>query len=92
MSEQEPSLQSPFMPAKLDQIPLWKIAYEKAVWESDTKKLLTEIHSTEEALFHRWQEIADDATHAKERAEMEAASEDLLAIKIHRLGWPDPCR
>jgi hypothetical protein len=92
MSEQEPSLQSSFVPAKSDQIPLWKTAHEKAVWESDTKKLLTEIHATEGALFLRWQEIADDAGYTKERAEMKAAAADLLAIKIHRLGWPDPCR
>jgi hypothetical protein len=70
----------------------WKSAYERAVWESDTKKLLTEIHATEEALFLRWQEMADGASYTKERAEMEAAAADLLAIKIHRLGWPDPCR
>jgi hypothetical protein len=92
MSEHQRSLQSPFVPGKSDQIPLWKSAYERAVRESDAKKLLTEIHATEEALFHRWQEIGDDVAHAKERIEMEAASEDLLAIKIHRLGWPDPCR
>jgi hypothetical protein len=70
----------------------WKTAYGKALWESDTKKLLTEIHATEEALYFRWQEIGDDLDHAPERAAMQAAAEDLLAIKIHRLGWPDPCR
>jgi hypothetical protein len=92
MSEQEASLQPPFVPVESDQIPLWKTAYEKTVWESDTEKLLTEIHVTEEALFHRWQEIDHDVAHAKERTEMEAAAEDLLAIKINRLGWPDPCQ
>jgi hypothetical protein len=92
MSEHQPSLQSPLVPGNSDRIPLWKSAYEKTVWESDTKKLLTEIHATEEALFLRFQEIGDDASHAKERVEMEAAAEDLLATKIHRLGWPGPCR
>jgi hypothetical protein len=69
----------------------WKTAYEKALWESDTKNLLTEIHATEEALFFRWQELGDNGAHAEERVEMRDAAEDLLAIKIHRLGWPDPC-
>jgi hypothetical protein len=91
MSEHQPSLQSPFVPGRSDRTPLWKGAYERAVWESDTKNLLTEIHATEEALSLRFQEI-DDASHAKECIEMKAAAEDLLAIKIHRLGWPDPCR
>jgi hypothetical protein len=90
MSEHQPSLQTPPVPG--NSVPLWKTAHEKTVWESDTKKLLTEIHATEEVLFHRWQKIGDDVGHAKERVAMEAASEDLLTIKIHRLGWPDPCR
>ncbi len=44
----------------------------------------------EEALFVRWQEVGNAPADAKERHEMEAAAEELLAIKIHKLGWPDP--
>jgi hypothetical protein len=82
------SLQSAFAPAKSAQNATWKTAYDRVVWETDAKKLLTEIHAVEEALYLRWQEIDDDASHTKERAAMEAAAEDLLAIKIHKLGWP----
>jgi hypothetical protein len=92
MSEHQRSFQSSSILDKLDQIPVWQTAYEKAVCESDTKKLLTEIHATEEALFLRWQELGNAPAHTRERVAMEAAAEDLLAIKIHRLGWPDPCR
>jgi hypothetical protein len=86
------SLQSAFVPAKSTQNARWKTAYEKVVWEVDAKKLLTEIHLVEQALFLRWQQVGDEAGNAIESAAMESAAEDLLAIKIHRLGWPDPRR
>jgi hypothetical protein len=57
-----------------------------------TRRTPTLIHATEGALFERWQELGDDPGNTRERATMEAAAEDLLAVKIHRLGWPDPCR
>jgi len=92
MSEQQPSLQPLFLPAESKDTSVWKAAYEKVIWESDPIKLLAEIHATEEALSLRLQEIGNDASHAQELATMAAASTDILAIKVHRLGWPDLCR
>jgi hypothetical protein len=92
VSQKPQSLPPISPPSNAVRSPSWKNAYEKTLWESDTKKLLNEIHATEEALFFRWQELGDKVAHAEERAEMRDAAEDLLAIKIHRLGWPDPCR
>jgi|GEM_PF-2425337 hypothetical protein len=66
----------------------WKAEYEKTVWESDQEKLLWCIHSTEAALFHRWQELGNDSSAREELAAMNAAAADLLAIELHRLGWP----
>jgi hypothetical protein len=74
------------------EIPLWKIAHEKVVWESDWEKLRALVHATEEALFLRWQELGNGPEQTEERASMEATARDLLAIKIHKLGWTDPCR
>jgi hypothetical protein len=58
----------------------------------DKEKLLTLIHATEGALFDRCQELGNDPAHTQERAAMETAAEDLLAIKIRKLGWPNPCK
>ena len=90
MSENQPSLQvSSVVP---DEIPLWKTAYEKTMWESDKEKLLALIHAAEGELFDRWQELGDSLARTRERAAMKIAADDLLAIKIHRLGWPNPCQ
>jgi hypothetical protein len=91
MSEHQQSLQPAFVPAKSAEIPSWKTVYEKTIWESDKEELLTLIHATEHALYLRWQELEDGVTHKQERAAMETAARELLAMKIHRLGWPNPC-
>jgi len=90
MSENQ-SLQPTAAPSKPVEQTSWKTAYDRTVWELNTEKLLTAIHATEAALFERWQQLSDEPGHDSERAAMKVASQDLLAIKIHRLGWPDPC-
>ena len=90
MSENQPPLQVS-SPPSVD-IPSWKTACEKTMWELDKEKLLALIHAAEGELFERWQELGDTPDHIKERAAMKIGADDLLAIKIHRLGWrPDPC-
>jgi hypothetical protein len=92
MSKNQPSLQPSSIPLNSTEIPSWKTAYEKTMWELDKEKLLALIHAAEGELFERWQELGDSLAHARERAAMKIAADDLLAIKIHRLGWPDPCQ
>jgi hypothetical protein len=77
-------------PARVEpaQASSWKVTYEKVAWESDTERLLISIHATEDALFLRWQELGNDPMDKPERAAMNAAAADLLAIKLHKLGWP----
>jgi hypothetical protein len=54
-------------------------------------RLLAFIHAAELALYLRWQSLGGGSGHKAERAAMEVAAEDLLAIKIRKLGWPAPC-
>jgi hypothetical protein len=82
-------LQPIFVPFTSCETPSWKTAHEEAVWESDTARLLALIHATEDALFLRWQELGDGSAHDQERAAMEAAANDLLKLKIRKLGWPE---
>ena len=92
MSENEPSLQASSIPPNSAEIPSWKIAYEKTMWELDKEKLLALIHAAEGELFERWKELGNSPAHTRERTAMRIAADDLLAIKIHKLGWPDPCQ
>jgi hypothetical protein len=57
--------------------------------ESDNSNLAEAIHAAEAALFLRSQELDGQGDQA-EREEIKAASADLLAIKVHKLGWPAP--
>jgi hypothetical protein len=82
------SFPSAFPSARLVRTSSWKAEYEKTIWETDKDQLLPCIHATEAALFHRWQELGNDSAAKEERAAMDAAAADLLAIKLHKLGWP----
>jgi hypothetical protein len=66
----------------------WKDRYAAALKKSDPAKVHEAVLAAEEALFKHGQEINGSADQDRERKEMEAASADLLAIKIHKLGWP----
>jgi hypothetical protein len=66
----------------------WKESYAAALKESDPAKLHAAVLAAEEALFLRGQEINGSANHEAERKEIAAAAADLLAVKIHKLGWP----
>jgi hypothetical protein len=59
MSENEPSLQPSSIPPNSAEIPSWKTAYEKTMWELDKETLLALIHAAEGELFERWQELGD---------------------------------
>jgi hypothetical protein len=88
MSENQPPLQVSFVPVV--EVPPWKTACEKTMLEPDKQKLLALIHVAEGELFDRWLELAHGPANTRERAAMKIAADDLLAIKIHRLGWPEP--
>lgn len=66
----------------------WKQAYQETLENQDTEKLTSRILNAEAAIFERLQQLAGSSDHREERKEMEAAAADLLAIKVHKLGWP----
>lgn len=67
----------------------WKRQIQKALRENEPEKLSDLVHAAESALFVRWQELCENDS-PEERASMQAAADNLLAIKIHKLGWPNP--
>jgi hypothetical protein len=68
----------------------WKESYKHAVRESDKKKLAELVRAAEERIFYRGQELAGSMNHHHERSQMSAAAADLLAVKVYKLGWPNP--
>jgi hypothetical protein len=91
VSENQPSLQPASVQPKSREISSWQAAYEKTMWELDKEELLRLVQAAEGALFDRWRELGNDPAYRQERLAMEAAAEDLLAVKIRKLGWPNPC-
>jgi hypothetical protein len=68
--------------------PSWKNCLEDARRETHPHPLLARVHAAETALYSRWQELQADRTDLDERSEMRKASDELLGIKVHKLGWP----
>jgi hypothetical protein len=65
----------------------WQRFIQKALRENDPDKLVQYVHASEIAMFFRWQEL-EERMEPGEIASMRAATDNLLAIKIHKLGWP----
>jgi hypothetical protein len=72
--------------------PTWKHHFDTVFNEiADATDLdVAKVHLAEEALFARWQELANGSrrNHAGELNEMKRASEKLLSVKTDQLGWP----
>jgi hypothetical protein len=68
----------------------WKKPYLEALAETDKKKLTELVYAAEEAIFRRAQELSGSTDHHEERSELNEASAALMAIQVHKLGWPAP--
>jgi hypothetical protein len=66
----------------------WKELYLQVVLESDPKKLTELVLATEQAIALRAQELFNSSDHHEEHSEISIAKASLLAIKVHKLGWP----
>ncbi|MFZ0522827.1 MAG: hypothetical protein WAL95_17505 [Candidatus Acidiferrales bacterium] len=66
----------------------WKEPYQQALRETDAQTLTELVQAAEYAIVLRLQELDNSADNYEERAEMERAAADLLAIKTYKLGWP----
>jgi hypothetical protein len=53
------------------------------------ERLLHAVTLMEEILYVRWLTLGTEEGHKEERDAMTAVADDLLSIKIHKLGWPD---
>jgi hypothetical protein len=89
MSEHQQSLQ----PITIFSSPVRRPSGESSIVKtppgSHEEKLFQLVSLVEEILFVRWQSLDDDPAHNDERLAMKAIADDLLAVKIHKLGWAD---
>jgi hypothetical protein len=73
----------------MDDASSWREVYKKVLYESHNGNLIKAVHAAETAIFLRSQEL-DGQGDEIEREEIKAASADLLAVKVVKLGWPAP--
>jgi hypothetical protein len=62
---------------------------DRSAAQAGEEGLLQLVLLVEEVLFLRWQDLGDDPAHNDERIAMKAIANDLWAIKIFKLRWPD---
>jgi hypothetical protein len=88
-----PGRQQPLQPSSLagsDRIPLWQQLYLNVHREKDIKRITLAVIAAEGAICTRFQELSELSGRTEEWSQLKAASEELLAIKIQKLGWPPP--
>jgi hypothetical protein len=68
----------------------WRFLYQAAVSETNPALLEQLVYQTEDAMFFRLQELARRLDAPPERNEIADAAEGLLALKVEKLGWPNP--
>jgi hypothetical protein len=69
--------------------PKWQVPYQDALLDADKRTLEKKIHFAEWKIFRRLQTISADADHHQERAAIEDALNNLLALKNNQLNYPD---
>ena len=68
----------------------WKEPYLESLKETDRTRLTELTYAAEEAILRRLWELEGSADHHRERSELKRACSDLVAIRVSKLGWPDP--
>jgi hypothetical protein len=69
----------------------WRTLYTAALAETDITALADLVYKTEEAITLSLQEFVRTSPGSAELSELRAAANQLLRVKVQRLGWPDPC-
>jgi hypothetical protein len=66
----------------------WREPFEKAVKETDLQRLGELVVQAEAAIYKRFEKLRNSPDCDEERSAIKAASDQLLALKVNRLGWP----
>jgi hypothetical protein len=82
-------LQSSF-PDVREPKPSWRFIYLSALHAKGTEKITKAVMAAEDAMYARWQEVDEQPDDFQERGQLQEASDELLKIKLEKLGWPKP--
>ena len=69
----------------------WQKLYESCVFETDLERLDKLVFETEDATYLS-RELSKESHIANEVQALRHAARGLLAVKIKKLGWPDPTK
>lgn len=67
---------------------MWREPFEQALKETDQKKLGELIVQAESAIYERYEKLQNTPDGDEELRAIKVASDQLLALKVNRLGWP----
>ena len=67
---------------------MWREPFEQALKETDPRKLGELVLQAEAAIYQRFEQLQSSPDGDGELREIKAASDQLLALKVNRLGWP----
>ena len=68
--------------------PSWQVPYEQALIECNPDALQQKIEAAENAIFHRFQELAGQSNHGGERVALNDALRALRSLQIQLLNYP----
>jgi hypothetical protein len=71
-------------------MPDWRELYQAARIETNRNVLELLMDDTETAMWKRLRELDRGTNGTAERREIELASQELLSMRITKLGWPAP--
>jgi hypothetical protein len=66
----------------------WREPVEKALKETDAQRLGELVVQAEVAIYERYEKLQNSPDCDEERRAIKAASDQLLTLKVNRLGWP----
>jgi hypothetical protein len=89
MSNEQQSLQTLFQNLA-ERKHSWRWVYLNARRAEGIESITQAVQAAENAMFLRWQELSGQKGDVQERAQLEKANDELLKIKIEKLGWPRP--
>jgi hypothetical protein len=69
---------------------LWLDLYKSCLTETNRDKLEKLVFETEDAIVLRSQELSTEPYLSEEVRALKEAAQQLLELKIKKLGWPDP--
>ena len=69
--------------------PEWQKSFQDALSEPDNQKLQAKVLVAEWKIYRRLEEISTNGDHHEERSAIADAVNELLALKVDRLNYPD---